>query len=283
MRWGLLIYILWRLQTFLQSAQGRARPFLLCLSGALSPACSPRQGCCGTPAHPSCPRGPFTGSRPISQQVVLGAAALLRVRPLPAGQHGTPGGASLTTLSSRETGWPPSAEGSHCPLTLAFVSGPKGFPDLPGSWPAGLELGLASPPETGARSPQIKPQIRALDQWSVTRPWPFSFAENTENSETSIHEEEKSTVCVDRHTGRLRERQSCWVVSWWQFELLSWSISSRFLWSVVLTSLVCSPYLVCLRILPSGRTHLLAKIDFTDQGLNPHLLHWQVNSSPLSH
>ena len=36
--------------------------------------------------------------------------------------------------------------------------------------------------------------------------------------------EKRSTVCVDRHTGRLRER----VTPSWQFESLIWGISSVF-------------------------------------------------------
>ena len=55
MRWGLLVYISWRLQTLLQSARGRAGPFLLCPSGALSPACGPRQGAAEPQPTPRAP------------------------------------------------------------------------------------------------------------------------------------------------------------------------------------------------------------------------------------
>ena len=38
----------------------------------------------------------------------------------------------------------------------------------------------------------------------------------------------KSTVLVDRHIGRLRERESCWVAASWQFGFLFGSISFWF-------------------------------------------------------
>ena len=40
--------------------------------------------------------------------------------------------------------------------------------------------------------------------------------------------EKKSIVYVDRHMGRLRERESGWVLPSWQFELLLWVISPGF-------------------------------------------------------
>ena len=66
----------------------------------------------------------------------------------------------------------------------------------------------------------------------------------------------KSTVYVDRHTGRLRGR----IAPSWQFKLLICGISSRFPWPIILICLVQSSYLLYLRILPCAHTHLLAKM-----------------------
>ena len=68
----------------------------------------------------------------------------------------------------------------------------------------------------------------------------------------------KSTVSMDRHKGRLRER----VPESFPFSGLSYFYGTffpRFLWAIILTCLVHSPYLVYLRILPWVCTHLSAK------------------------
>ena len=51
-----------------------------------------------------------------------------------------------------------------------------------------------------------------LDQWPVTRPWPYGFAEKEFPQRQKVVKQvkyllggKKSTVHVDRHTGRLRE------------------------------------------------------------------------------
>ena len=67
---------------------------------------------------------------------------------------------------------------------------------------------------------------------------------------------------MDRHKGRLRER----VPESFPFSGLSYFYGTffpRFLWAIVLTCLVHSPYLVYLRILPCVCTHLLANVDIT--------------------
>ena len=63
-------------------------------------------------------------------------------------------------------------------------------------------------------------------------------------------------------THRQTQRESPRVASSWQLKSLIWGIFFPvFLWPVILICLVHSPYLVYLRILPSVRTHLLAKMD----------------------
>ena len=69
----------------------------------------------------------------------------------------------------------------------------------------------------------------------------------------------KSTVCVDRHMGRHREKDSCTIAIW----IHLWCVSPGFLWPIVLIYFVHSPYLVYLRIFPCVHMHLLAKMDFT--------------------
>ena len=61
----------------------------------------------------------------------------------------------------------------------------------------------------------------------------------------------------------------------WQFESLIWGISSGFLWPVIFLCLVLSPYLVYLRVLPYGCAHLLAKMDFSEEGFG------QVDITPF--
>lgn len=65
----------------------------------------------------------------------------------------------------------------------------------------------------------------------------------------------KSTVCVYRHTGRLRES----VAPSWKFKSLIWGGSSVF------PSLVPSLYLIDLRILLCVRSNLLAKVDSSEE------------------
>ena len=102
------------------------------------------------------PRVPSAGSTPTSPAggprgcaVLLRAAVLLGAAPCLLGR-GTPGehpgpprplGTQLTSVR----GGPPR------PLTRAFVSGPKGFRDLQGPRPAGLERGLGFPARDGSR------------------------------------------------------------------------------------------------------------------------------------
>lgn len=83
--------------------------------------------------------------------------------------------------------------------------------------------------------------------------------EDDETSEVFIRREKKSTVYVDRHTGRL----SCRVAPSWQFKSLTWSISSSF----PLANHFDLPgsYLVYLRALPCAHMHLFAKMDSAEE------------------
>ena len=92
------------------------------------------------------------------------------------------------------------------------------------------------------------------DQWPVTRPWPLScveinFHKETESSEASkvFIRRKKSTVHVDGHTGRLRERESRPRGSLNHFY---GPFLPGFLWPIALFCLVLSPELVYLRVLP---------------------------------
>ena len=77
----------------------------------------------------------------------------------------------------------------------------------------------------------------------------------------------RSTVHVDRHMGRLRERESHWVAPSWQFDLLFWGISSRSLWLIISICLVHSPYLVYFRILLYVHTLSLSQDRVYQKGL----------------
>ena len=89
----------------------------------------------------------------------------------------------------------------------------------------------------------------------------------TKSSETSevFIRRTKSTVCVDRHTGRFKERvpesHPCSSLDYFYGVFLP-----GFVWSSILICLVHSPYLVYLRILPGVCVHLLAKMDPTERG-----------------
>ena len=71
-----------------------------------------------------------------------------------------------------------------------------------------------------------------------------------------------STVLVDRHMGRFRgqvpELRPSGSLSY--FYVI---FPPGFLWPIILTCLVHSPYLMYLRIFPGVRTHLLAKLNST--------------------
>ena len=70
-----------------------------------------------------------------------------------------------------------------------------------------------------------------------------------------------STVCVDRHTGRLQRVAESHPHG--SMNYFYGVISSGFFWPVILICLVHSLYLVYLRILPCMSTHLLAKMTST--------------------
>ena len=72
----------------------------------------------------------------------------------------------------------------------------------------------------------------------------------------------KSTVHVDRHTGRLRRRDPESRPSG-SLNHLYEAFLLVFLWPIILISLGHSPYLVYLRILPIVCAHLLAKMEPT--------------------
>ena len=80
-------------------------------------------------------------------------------------------------------------------------------------------------------------------------------------------EEEKkkeSTVCADRHTGELGER----VAESSPHGSLNYCYAAfllGFLWAIILVCLVQSPYLVYLRIFPRMHTHLLTKMDASEE------------------
>ena len=65
---------------------------------------------------------------------------------------------------------------------------------------------------------------------------------------------------VDRHKGGFREGQSRPNGS---LNYIYGAFLLGFLWPVILTFLVHSPYLMCLRILPCVLRHLLAKMNST--------------------
>ena len=96
--------------------------------------------------------------------------------------------------------------------------------------------GLGSQPEMEAGSRQWKHQILAprpvvsdKDTGSLASLRRISTKMESSEASKVFTGRKKSTECVDRRTGRLREEsRSCWVTPSWQFELLWWSISSRF-------------------------------------------------------
>ena len=72
----------------------------------------------------------------------------------------------------------------------------------------------------------------------------------------------KSTVCVERHPGRLRvpELHPCGSLNYlYGVFLMGFPVTSRLL------CLVHSPHVVDLRVLPCVCTHLLAQMDFTEK------------------
>ena len=72
----------------------------------------------------------------------------------------------------------------------------------------------------------------------------------------------KEYSSVDRHTGILREVESCFHGS---LNHLYRAFLPGFLWPIILICLVQSPYLVYLRMLPCVCTHLLAKMNSTEE------------------
>ena len=97
-------------------------------------------------------------------------------------------------------------------------------------WPAAA-WSRASVLSQKLRSGHINESIESsqLDQWSVTRLWTFSCAEEFPQRQKTMKQVQyllggKMTVCIDRPTGGLRER----VVPWWYFQSLLWGISSSF-------------------------------------------------------
>ena len=107
----------------------------------------------------------------------------------------------------------------------------------------------------------------------MTRPWPFGFAEKEfpqrrKVVKQSIYPEEElkkeSTVCADRHTGELRgrvaESSPHGSSNYFYARFLP-----GFLWAIILICLVQSPYLAYLRIFPCMHTHLLTKMDASEE------------------
>ena len=133
----------------------------------------------------------------------------------------------------------------------------------------GLEQGLASQPEIETEFWWWKHQILATrlvvsDKGPAPSALQNRISTKMESSEANkvFIKREKSTVCIDRHTGRLRgtvpELCPCGGLNH-----LHEAFLPVFLWPVTLICLVHSPYLVYLRILPCVHARLLAKMDPT--------------------
>ena len=67
---------------------------------------------------------------------------------------------------------------------------------------------------------------------------------------------EGKRVCVDRHTGKLRESRLHGSLT-----LFCGVFLLDFLWSIILFSLVLRPYVVYLKVLPCAHVHLSARMD----------------------
>ena len=141
------------------------------------------------------------------------------------------------------------------------------------SWVAsacnGLEWSLGSQPEIEARSWWWEHQILAnrpvvSDKGPDLQLCWKEFLQRWKVVKQVFIKRKKSTVHVDRYTGRLRGRvpESCPHGSLPYF-YGAFLLVSR--WPVIFICLVHSPYLVYLRILPYVLMHLLAKMDSTEE------------------
>ena len=109
-------------------------------------------------------------------------------------------------------------------------------------------------------------ESRPLDHQGLVasdKPWPsalqkMNFYKEAESSETSKLFIGRKRVCVGRHMGELRERESCPRGS---LNHLYGAFLPGFLWPITLLCLALSLYLVYLRVLPCVRVHVLAKMD----------------------
>ena len=144
--------------------------------------------------------------------------------------------------------------------TIRLISGNLGLQQLEvGSWFFGWRLSLGQ----GSENTESQP----LDHGSVTTPWFFSFAKiiptKTESSETSkvIIRRKKGTVCVNRHTGGLRDTSH----PHGNLNHLCGAFLLGFLWPVILICLVLSLCLVHLRILPHVHGDLSTKLDSSQE------------------
>ena len=141
------------------------------------------------------------------------------------------------------------------------------------SWVAsacsGLEWGLGSKPEIEARSWWWEYQSLAnrpvvSDKGPGLQLCRKEFLQRWKVVKQVFIIRKKSTVYVDRYTGRLRGRapESCPQSSLHYFYGTFLLVS---LWPIILICLVQSPYLVYLRILSNVLMHLLAKMDSTEE------------------
>ena len=131
----------------------------------------------------------------------------------------------------------------------------------------GLEQVLASQPEMGWATVE-KHQILATRQWSVTRTLVLQFCRKDFPQIWKVVKQifipNKSTVHVEKHMGGLRGIVPE-LLPRGSLNHLCGALPPDFLWPIIFICLVHSPCLVYLRILPSVRTHLLAKMDPTEK------------------
>lgn len=132
-----------------------------------------------------------------------------------------------------------------------------------------LEMGLGFPARDWTGSWQWKDQILAIrpvvrDKGSDPSALEKRISTKMGSSEASeeFFRKKKSTLHVDTHTGRFRGRvpELRPSVSLSYFYVV---FPPGFLWPIILTCLVHSPYLMYLRNLPGVHMHLLAKMNST--------------------